>query len=81
MAVIFKNRMGDYHIWYNDEGSFSRQGQHNSLSTLNGEECDLYIQISREDFEADVISNLPQEQQDDIEAGYHTIVNIDLENY
>ena len=72
MVNIFQNNIGDYHIWKKSSRckNVVNKGLHNSLTTCDGKESDLYVQMQKDSFEEEVISKLSKSQRDDLENGY-----------
>lgn len=72
MPTVYENGMGHIHIWKKGKcGLYNKKFEtgelHNSLSTCNGKQSDVYIQNNPEQWKK---RNLTSSQRKELEAGW-----------
>lgn len=74
MPKIFMDRMGNLHIWKNEDCHFERRGLHNAGSLCDKKEADEFIQFDTEYYMDNLESEMKQigeeEKIDDLKNGY-----------
>lgn len=75
MAKIYRDNMGDLHIWKNDDCKLQRRGLHHSASVCDGKEADVFIQ-----FDADLFmkEHFTEEQIDDLTNGFPVTADLGI---
>ena len=66
MPTIFKDNMGNIHIWKKKCSNLERGGLHYGLTTCKGKESDAFIQLHSEDW---IDRNLTSKNKHDLSYG------------
>ena len=75
MAKIFRDNMGNIHIWENDDCAFERDGLHHGASKCDDAEADIFVQFDTDIFLEDHFS---EDEISELDDGYPIVKDLGL---